>query len=125
MKTAKQDKFWKWPMIRVKPCDPKKPQEIISMDEAVARFGLDDRDQAGLTQGTLVGTSVNTSPEAGSVDMVYRYTLEDSVRDAAQDLLKALKDLLHETGAGHKPCGVEFVTAARAAIKKAEREDHV
>ena len=118
-------KTQKWPMIRVDYCDPTKPDEIITLEEAATRFKVDERDVKNLREGSILGTSVNTSPEAGSVDMIHRYTREDSARDAAMDLLETLKEvvgILPSDQDGLMKLGLDsWIYSARDAIKQAER----
>lgn len=119
MKTVTKAKIQKWPMIRVDYCDPTKPDEIITLEGAATRFKLDERDVNSLREGHILGTSVNTASEAWGVDMIHRYTREDSIRDAAEDLLKAC-ELAYKSVVG-LPSFNALKETLYNAIQKAER----
>lgn len=116
MKTTTLEKTW--PKIKVQYHGPR-PSEIITLEEAAEKYGLDEREVAWFRRGGIAGTSVNKSPAGADVYMLHRYTLEDSISDAGPALLKALSDIMDwdlvpkESAAGR---------AALAAIKEANRD---
>jgi hypothetical protein len=81
-----------WPKLRVEYFGDK-PSEILTVQQAVERFGMDESDFSWLNDYTA-GTSINHAKRNNrDVYMVRRYTLEDSIRDAAPALLAQLKVL--------------------------------
>lgn len=116
MKTDTVEKTW--PRIKVEYHGPR-PHEIITIEEAVEKYGLDDRTVKWFRTGGLAGTSANNRPNSEGVYMLRLYTLEDSIRDAAPSLLKALEGIMDwdlvpkESVAGRM---------ALAAIREAHRE---
>src|SRR4029077_10603510 len=109
-----------WPMIRVEHANPEIRDEIITLKEAVKRFRLDERTEGHLHRGEIAGTSVNRSGSAGrDIRTIWRYTKQESIRDAADDLLKALEGIMdHDLIPRNSVCG----RMALAAIKKATRD---
>ncbi len=94
--------------------DPEKPQEVVSLEEAAKRFGLIARDIAGLRSGAIQRLSAGViRPFPPDVWALHCYTSEDCVRDAAPELLDALRAVYAGTAA---PQGL----AVEAAIAKAE-----
>lgn len=113
----------KWPMIRVEYHGPH-PSRIITLEQAARTYGLDEREVGWLERGEIAGTSVKGH---GSVNMLHRYTLADSIRDAAPELLSALKATLHLSleMKGTKNLSQSELAAietAKASIRKAEGE---
>lgn len=126
----------KWPMIEIEYHNPKRSRKIISLDEACRRYGLDERERGWLERGEVAGTSVRNKGRRGdAVNMLHRYTLQDSIRDAAPELLSVLKAMNHMGGderGGYCICPLQDGSApdakhatgcanARKAIAKAER----
>jgi len=109
----------KWPRVKVEYYDGR-PNEIITVEAAQKRFDLDERECGWIDRNEVVGTSVSGYPD---VRMIYTYTLADSIRDAAPDLLKALKNLSEcskcRNGCAPNDMGCAS-NQARAAIAKAE-----
>jgi len=117
-----------WPKILIRHASGKRIG-IISMQEAVERFGLDDRTINWFKQGGLAGTRPHKNGEG--IDMLERYTADDALRDAAQDLLKALERVYRSHlrgGCYTKAVGAEESIdcsclawkCAREALKKAQ-----
>ncbi len=103
-----------WLRIRIEWTDPEKPHEVISLEEADARFGLTARAIAGLRSGAilrLVGGV--TRPFPPEVYALHCYTSEDCLRDAAPELLDVLRAVYAWTVSPQGP-------AVEAAIAKAE-----
>lgn len=107
----------KWPMIQVEYHGPR-PREIISLEEAQKKYGLDDREVGWLRRGETYGTTVNRSPHGKDVYMLHRYTEDASIRDAAVELLSALEGIMDQDLV---PANSVAGRMARAAIKKARR----
>jgi hypothetical protein len=81
-----------WPKILIRHASGQRAG-IISMEEAVKRFGIDERTVNWFRQGGLAGTPPRKNGK--DIGMLELYTAHDALRDAAPDLLKALKGIYH------------------------------
>ena len=120
MKTVANKKTQKWPMIQVCYYGPKK-SKIISAEEAIKKFGLERSTYDSMCRGFTYGVGCK---KVEGVEMLRRYTRNDSVRDASEDLLKALLGMVAcspcRNGCKEDELGCA-TRAAEAVIKKAER----
>jgi hypothetical protein len=83
----------KWPMIRVSYHGPR-PSEIITVEEAMARYGLSEQDLRWVHSPYMSGSSLHSAPKPDhAVDMIHRYTEEDSFRDAGPELVRTLLEV--------------------------------
>lgn len=107
-----------WPKIRVQ-YHGNRADEIITLEQAIKRFKLDEKTVDSLRNRWIVGTTVNKSPNSEYVYMIHHYGPDDSIRDAATDLLTALEGIMdHDLVPRNSVCG----KMALAAIAKAKRE---
>jgi hypothetical protein len=107
-----------WPRIRVQ-YHGSRPSEIITLEEATKRYKLRADEVGWLKSGEIAGTSLNTHPGGADVYMIHRYSLEESIRDAGPDLLRALEGILdHDLVPRNSVAG----RTALAAIAKANGE---
>ena len=117
----------KWPLIRIEWWDPTKAREIVTLDEAQRRFGINDRDRGNLERGEIAGMGVrgvgNQFPGAEKADTLWRYTEADAIRDAAPDMLAALRLLMTmkpDGGYGAWRLNAPLFDAVTLAIARAE-----
>lgn len=107
-----------WPKIKVR-YHGSRASEIITVEAAAKRYKLRADEIGWLQSGEIAGTSLNRHPSAADVYMIHRYTLDESIRDAAQDLLHALEGIMDlDLIPKNSVCG----RMAMAAIEKAKRE---
>jgi len=104
-----------WPKIRVEYFGPKR--EIISLKDAAKRFKLDKRNVEWLRKGQVAGSSVLRSG-VPDVRMIWRYTQEDAIRDAAPELLTALQGIMdHDLVPAESVAGKLALRAIRKATE--------
>ena len=117
MSTATKAQHTIWPKFRIKPW-PNKPARIISRSEALDS-GFDERSIEWLENGEIAGT------DNARRDSLSLYTLEDSIRAAAPELLSiARRWAALDAGAWHPTRYAaekkELIADTEAAIAKAE-----
>lgn len=89
-----------WPRIRVEWYDPARPREIVSVEEAQERFGLDAGSVESMRKEYLAGTGIRRDldferyPEAKNVRTLWRYTELDCAKDHVIDLVDAVEEVL-------------------------------
>lgn len=118
-----------WPKVKVVHYpDTKRPNLIMTLEDAAEKYGLDERTVNWFRSGGLAGTGVKGFPH---VDTIEIFTLRDSIADAGPDLLQAIKGVYKshlrsgcytkEIGAPEEAdCSCLVWKSARAAITKAE-----
>lgn len=111
-----------WPKIKVVYYPEfKKESEILTMEEAAAKYGLDESTVNWFRSGGLAGTTVKAFPK---VQTLQKFTLRDSIEAAAPELLAALKEVVSILPASQEKLmklGLDaWIYDAKAAIKKAE-----
>jgi hypothetical protein len=107
-----------WPRIRVTYHGNRK-DEIISVPEAARRYGLKEADLKWVNSEFMSGTSLHSAPRRDEeVYMLYRYTQEDALREAAPELLTALQGIMdHDLVPAESVAGKLALEAIRKATE--------